>query len=147
MTWPRRATTAGIHNGYRRCPTAMESVEIRVFTVAGRTTDEPDVVLQVYRRLNHDLSSPWGPSSAAVRVPCRYARHLAELIIQAAAGETTTGAVVTAAAIDAMLAASRAYRAEQKARGLTRDRRVELRLMLEAALAPRNREVEGGLPQ
>jgi hypothetical protein len=39
----------------------------------------------------------------------------------------------TAAAIDAMLVASRAYRTEQKARGRTRDRRVELRLMLEAA--------------
>jgi len=89
MTWPRRATTA-VNHGQRRCPTAMESVEVRVFTVAGRTTDEPDVVLQVYRRLNHDLSSPWGPSSAAVRVPARYAPRLAELIIEAAAGETTT---------------------------------------------------------
>ena len=82
--------TAGTHAVPRRCPTAMECTEIRVFTVAGRTTDEPDVVLQVYRRLNHDLSSPWGPSSAAVRVPARYAPRLAELIIEAAAGETTT---------------------------------------------------------
>jgi hypothetical protein len=142
MTWPRRATTA-VNHGQRRCPTAMESVEIRVFTVAGRSTDEPDVVMQVYRRLSHDLSSPWGPTSAAVRVPRRYAARLAELIVEAAAGETTTGAAATAAAIDKMLTTSRAYRAEQKARGLTRDRRVELRLMLEAALAPRDGGADG----
>jgi hypothetical protein len=60
-------TTADNNISRRRCPTALESVEVRVFTVAGRTTDEPDIVAQVYRRLNHDLNAPWGPSSAAIR--------------------------------------------------------------------------------
>ena len=70
----------------RRCPTGREDTELRVFTVAGRASDEPDIVVQAYRRLSLDLGAPWGPTSAAVRVPRRYAARLAELILKAAAG-------------------------------------------------------------
>jgi hypothetical protein len=67
----------------RRCPTGREDCELRVFLVEGRA-GEPDVCLQVYRRVGHDLGAPWGPTAAAVRVPRRFARRLAELILAAA---------------------------------------------------------------
>jgi len=70
----------------RRCPTGREDTELRVFTAAGRASDEPDVVVQAYRRLSLDLGAPWGPTSAAVRLPRRYAERLAQLILEAAAG-------------------------------------------------------------
>jgi hypothetical protein len=90
MTWPRgRRLTAVNQTGRRRCPTGREDCELRIFLVEGRT-GEPDVCVQTYRRLSHDLGSPWGPSAAAIRVPARYAERLVELIIEAAAGETNT---------------------------------------------------------
>lgn len=67
----------------RRCPTGREDTELRVFTAAGRGSDEPDVVVQTYRCLSLDLGAPWGPTSAAVRVPRRYVARLAELILEA----------------------------------------------------------------
>lgn len=74
---------------YRRCPTGREDREVRVFTIEGCTRGERDLALQLYRRVGHDLTAPWGPASAAVRVPLRFADRLAELIAQAAAEATT----------------------------------------------------------
>ena len=73
----------------RRCPTAREDCELRIFPVAGRSAEEPDIVIQAYRRIGHDIAAPWGPTSAAVRLPARYAERLAELILQLAT-ETET---------------------------------------------------------
>jgi hypothetical protein len=69
----------------RRVPTNREDTEVRVFPVEGRAVGEPDIVVQVYQRVGHDLDAPWGPTAAAVRVPRRFATRLAELIIETAA--------------------------------------------------------------
>jgi hypothetical protein len=70
----------------RRCPSGREDCEIRVFAIEGRSAGEPDLVLQTYRRVGHGLDAPWGPMGGAVRLPCRYAERLAEVILAAAAG-------------------------------------------------------------
>ena len=75
---------------YRRCPTRREDTEIRAFPIAGTTAGEPDICIQVFRRIGHDIAAPWGPTAAAVRVPGRYAERLIELIAEVAAEATAT---------------------------------------------------------
>lgn len=79
---------------HRRCPTAREGAEIRVFSVAGATAGEPDICIQVFRRIGHDIAAPMGPTAAAVRVPGRYVPRLIELLAEVAAEATVAEATV-----------------------------------------------------
>jgi hypothetical protein len=65
-----------------RCPTGREGTEVRLLLIPGRTASTPELVLQIYRRVGHDLGAPMGPAGDPIRLSLAFAGRLIEIIQQ-----------------------------------------------------------------
>jgi len=63
-----------------RILTGREGAEIRVLMIPGRTASTPELVLQTYRRVGHDLGAPMGPAGEPLRLSLAYVGRLIEVI-------------------------------------------------------------------